>query len=187
MRKKPFSKNQILTLRKNLQDKPRDLALLNTAVDTCLRSSDLLSLKVGDVQNEWKEIREKIELKMKKTNKFVRCVLSDKSRDSLSRWIDLTGKEKSDYLFTPIRGGSDQITGLAFRKIIKGWCETCGWDKSYFSSHSLRRTLPSQVYKQTKDIRSCQVVLGHSSPANTALYLNVEEQDAFDVVSKIRF
>ena len=99
MRKRPFSKNQILTLRKILSDKPRDLALLNTAVDTCLRSSDLLSLTVGDVQTDWKEIRERIEVKMKKTNKFVRCILSEKSRDSLARWIDVTGKEKSDYLF----------------------------------------------------------------------------------------
>ena len=186
MRKRPFSKNQIQTLRKVLSDQPRDLALLNTAVDSCLRSSDLLFLTVDDVKTEWGEIREQVELKMKKTNKNVRCVFSEKTRDSVSRWISVSGKEKQDYLFTSLRGGTNPITGMGFRKIIKGWCDLCGWDKQYFSGHSLRRSLPAHLYKETKDLRSCQILCGHSSPANTALYLGIEEQQAWDVVSKHR-
>ena len=50
MKKRPFSKKQIQTLRKVLIDKPRDLALLNVGVDTALRGGDLLSLKVSDVK-----------------------------------------------------------------------------------------------------------------------------------------
>ena len=52
MKKRPFSKKQIQTLRKVLIDKPRDLALLNVGVDTALRGGDLLSLKVSDVKTD---------------------------------------------------------------------------------------------------------------------------------------
>ena len=59
MRKRPFSPKQVSALRKVLIDNPRDLALLNTAISTCLRSSDLLNLKVSDVRSKWGEILER--------------------------------------------------------------------------------------------------------------------------------
>ncbi len=186
MRKRPFSKKQIQTLRKVLDDHPRDLALLNTAVDSCLRSSDLLNLKVEDVKTNWGEIREKIEVRMVKTQKRVRCLFSDATQECLDRWIRVSEKDFGDYLFTPIRGGKKPIGGLAYRKIVKGWCISCGWDESYYSTHSLRRTLPSHIYNETKDLRSCQIYLGHDSPASTAVYLGVEEQDAFSLLKKHR-
>ena len=67
MKKRAFSKKQIQTLRKILDDRPRDLVLLNVGVDTALRGSDLLNLKVHDVRTEWGEIRESFYVKMKKT------------------------------------------------------------------------------------------------------------------------
>ena len=186
MKKRPFSKKQVLTLRRMLQDHPRDLCLLNVALDTCLRSSDLLSLKVETLKSAWGEIRETIQVKMKKTGKMVRCQLSDHTQDSVERWIALTDKQPGDYLFTSIRGGSKPITGIAYRKIVKGWCRECGWDETFFSTHSLRRSLPSIIYKGSKDVRTCQIILGHDSPASTAHYLGLEEEDAFAVANQFR-
>ena len=187
MRKRPFSKKQIQTLRKVLEDHPRDSALLNLAIDSCLRSSDLLNLKVEDVKSNWGEIRDQFEIKMIKTGKVARCRLSDSAQDSLERWIRVSNKEPVDYLFTPIRGQrKNQISGLAYRKIVKGWCRECGWDETYYSTHSLRRTLPAHLYKETKDLRSCQIILSHDSPASTAVYLGVESEDAFRLVDQHR-
>jgi len=184
MRKRPFSPKQVSALRKVLIDNPRDLALLNTAISTCLRSSDLLDLKVSHVRSKWGEILEQIEVKMQKTSKMVTCQLSDLAQDSLERWIRVVGKEPDDYLFTSMRGGKKRITSVAYRKIVKRWCVECGWNPEYFSSHSCRRSLPSHLYSQTKDIRTCQIILGHESPASTALYLGIEEESAFSLVKK---
>ena len=186
MRKRPFSKNQIQTLRKVLRDQPRDLALLNVAVDSCLRSSDILALKISDVQTPWGEIRNDLEIKMKKTEKVVRCKLGPASQDALERWIRLEGKESNDFVFTSMRGGKTPITGIAYRKIVKRWCEECGWDGSFYSTHSLRRTTPAHLYKQTKDLRTCQIILGHSSIASSAVYLGIEETDAFQLLERHR-
>ena len=184
MRKRPFSKKQIQTLRKVLAENPRDLAILNTSISTCLRSSDLLNLKVGDVKSKWGEILGEFEVRMQKTSKTVRCQLSDDAQDALERWFHVSGKENDDFIFTSVRGGKKPITSVAYRKIIRKWCLECGWNPEYFSTHSLRRSLPSHLYSQTKDIRSCQLILGHESPANTALYLGIEEQNAFALVKK---
>ena len=54
MGKEPLNENQVKSLRKLVKDKPLHDLLLNLSVDLMLRSSDLLSLKVKDVMNEWK-------------------------------------------------------------------------------------------------------------------------------------
>ena len=184
MRKRPFSPKQISTLRKVLVDNPRDLALLNTAISTCLRSSDLLNLKVSDVKSKWGEILEQFEIKMQKTSKVVGCQLSEIAQESIQRWIEISGKESNDFLFTSMRGGKKRITSVAYRKIVKKWCEECGWNPEYFSTHSCRRSLPSHLYSKTKDIRTAQILLGHDSPASTALYLGIESENAFALAKK---
>ena len=96
MQKRPFNKNQVQVLRKMLAENPRDFALLNTGIDTSLRSIDLLHLKVYDIWIEWCEIREQIEVKQKKTGNRVQCLLSQNSQEALERWIQISNKEDSD-------------------------------------------------------------------------------------------
>ncbi len=187
MKKRPFSKKQIQTLRKVLEDRPRDLVILNVGLDTALRGADLLGLKVSDVKTEWGEIRESFYVKMKKTGKNVLCEVSQTSILSIERWLKVSNKNNDDFIFTSVRGGTKPISPVQLRRIIKGWCDECGWDETFFSSHSIRRSLPTELYKQTKDLRSAQILLGHQSIGNTAHYLGVEEEDAFDLVRKHRF
>ena len=100
MQKRPFNKNQVQVLRKMLAENPRDFALLNTGIDTSLRSIDLLHLKVQGIRTVWGEIREQIEVKQKKTGNRVQCLLSQNSQDALERWIQVLNKEDSDYIHT---------------------------------------------------------------------------------------
>ena len=85
-----------------------------------------------------------------------------------------------------MRGSNKPLTTVNYRKLVGKWCERCGWDSKYFGTHSIRRTLPSVIYGATKDLRSCQLILGHRSVSNTALYLGVQQEDAFEQVRKHR-
>lgn len=186
MRKRGFSKKQILTLRRVLADRPRDLALLNLGVDTALRGGDLLRLKVKDVITEWGEVRETLSVMTHKNRNKVECLLTENSQTAVERWVRVSKKEKDDYLFTSLRGGTEPIKTLQFRRIVKGWCEECSWDSAFFSGHSLRRTTPAYLYSQTKDLRAAQIILGHKNISNTAFYLNIEQEDAFELLKKNR-
>ena len=86
MQKRSFNKNQVQVLRKMLAENPRDFALLNTGIDTSLRSIDLLNLKVQDIRTAWGKIREQIEVKQTKTGNRAQCLLSQKSKEALQRW-----------------------------------------------------------------------------------------------------
>ena len=64
----PIKKTKdIDTIKKLLRDKPRDLALFTVGINTNLRASDLLSLKVGQVRGL--KANDEIELKERKTGK----------------------------------------------------------------------------------------------------------------------
>ena len=137
MQKRPFNKNQVQVLRKMLAENPRDFALLNTGIDTSLRSIDLLNLKVQDIRTAWGEIREQIEVKQMKTGNRVQCLLSQNSQEALERWIKVSNKEDSDYIFTPMRGSNKPMTTVNYSKLVGKWCERCGWDSKYFGTHSI--------------------------------------------------
>ena len=57
---------------------------------------------------------------------------------------------------------------------------------STFVEFFFEKELPSVIYGATKDLRSCQLILGHRSVSNTALYLGVQQEDAFEQVRKHR-
>ena len=187
MRKKPFTKRMVESLRKVLADRPRDLTLLNFGIDTCLRSQDLLSLRVSTIKTDWGELRETFDWKQGKTNRPVRCQLSKNSLDSFLRWVDVSQKDDDDFIFTSVRGGKNAISTKQMRRIIDSWCEEMSWDKNYFGSHSLRKAIPHRIYSQTKDLASCRILLGHQNLSNTQHYLGVEETDAFDAVRQFGF
>lgn len=67
----PFNAEQANLVRMILaaENKFRDLALFNTAIDTMLRSSDLLSLKVNDITDHEGRIIEEINIRQQKTKK----------------------------------------------------------------------------------------------------------------------
>ena len=171
MRKKPFTKKMVESLRKVLSDRPRDLTILNFGIDTCLRSADLLSMRVSTVKTEWGELRERFDWKQGKTNRPVRCQLSKSSLDAFLRWIDVTGKETEDFIFTSVRGGNKPISTKQMRRIIDSWCEEMSWDKNYFGSHSLRKAIPHQIYTKSKDLASCRILLGHQNLSLSLIHI----------------
>ncbi|MAE09510.1 MAG: hypothetical protein CL661_12255 [Bacteroidetes bacterium] len=187
MRKKPFTKKMVESLRKVLADRPRDLTLLNFGIDTCLRSQDLLSLRVSTIKTEWGELRETFDWKQGKTNRPVRCQLSKSSLDAFLRWIDVTEKETEDFIFTSVRGGNKPISTKQMRRIIDGWCEEMSWDRNYFGAHSLRKAIPHAIYLKSRDLASCRILLGHKNLQNTSAYLGVEENDCWDAVRQFGF
>ncbi len=49
----------------------------------------------------------------------------------------------------------------------------------------MRRTKATLIYRQTKDIRAVQLLLGHSKLESTVRYLGIEVDDALEMSEKI--
>jgi integrase len=65
----------------------RDLALFSTAIDTMLRSNDLLRLTVEDVTDDAGHVVDEITIRQQKTGEANVVGVSDYTRKVLSRWI----------------------------------------------------------------------------------------------------
>jgi len=180
--KPPLKLNEVWAIRIRLQiaDKKRDLALFNLALDSKLRSCDLVKLKVSDVAHGTRIAKRSTIMQMK-TKKPVQFEITKQTRDSLLDLIKSQNLSDIDYLFKSRFHQSDHITTRQYARLLKNWLIDIGLDPYEYATHSIRRTKVSMIYKQTKNIRAIQLLLGHSNLESTVRYLGVELDDALDV------
>lgn len=166
----------------------RDLAMFNTGVDTMLRASDLLKLRVIDVADHESAIIEEFAIRQKKTKNTQVVALSHNSRDALKAWISATGKTSEDFLFTSIgnRNTGGPLSRNQYANLVKKWASHARLDPKRHSTHSMRRSKSAAVYQATHNLRACQHLLGHKSIASTASYLAVDQREALDLAKKIK-
>ena len=87
----------INTIKKMLADKPRDLALFTIGINTNLRASDLLRLKVEQVADTIPG--DEIEIKERKTGKSRRVTLNKACVAAIQRLLDSSDLTDDDFLF----------------------------------------------------------------------------------------
>ena len=180
--KRPFKLEEIWRIRTRIeiQNNLMQLALLNLAIDSKLRSCDLLSLKVRDVATH-DQVFERVQLTQKKTGIEVQFEITPRTQQSISRWIQESTLQPSDYLFQSLRRANQPISYSFYRSIIRNWAEQLGLDSDLYGTHSMRRTKATLVYARTKNIRAVQLLLGHTKIDNTIRYLGIEIEDAIKI------
>ena len=185
--KSPLKRKDIWTLRVKLELTPkheRGLAMLNLAIDSKLRASDLVKLKLKDVSVGGKILKRAMIIQQK-TALPVQFELTKPTRDVLTCHINDLNLRYDDYLFESRSKKGFHITTRQYSRIVKKWVSMIGLDECYFGTHSLRRTKVSLIYKQTKNLRAIQLLLGHKSLQSTVQYLGVEVEDALELAEQI--
>jgi site-specific recombinase XerD len=56
-----------------------------------------------------------------------------------------------------------------------------GLHPDIYGTHSLRRSRPAYVYAKTRNLRACQLMLGHVSISTTQRYLGIEYAEALEL------
>jgi integrase len=54
-----------------------------------------------------------------------------------------------------------------------------------YGTHSFRRTIASLIYRQTKNLRAVQLLLGHTKLESTVRYLGIEVDDALEMAEHL--
>ena len=111
--KMPLTREQVWEIRKNLEiaENWRDLCLFSVAIDTMLRASDLLVLKVGDLLDDNGEPIKQFSTGQKKNKSGVLVELSKYSGDCLQAWLKQSPKSRFDYVFTGLKGRNGSPIG----------------------------------------------------------------------------
>lgn len=151
-----------------------------------LRASDLLKLRISDVLNEDRTVKEFVQVTQKKTKKTtIRIPLSENSKKAIRE--HLIYKDLDKFIFT---GQKSHYTGKAihinqYQRIVKSWMHELGIeDTSTFSTHSMRKTKATHLYKKTNNVEAVRRLLGHQSVTATSAYLGVSDEDAADLAKE---
>ena len=183
--KPPLKLSEIWAIRTRLQIglRTRDLALFNLALDSKLRSCDLVKLRVSDVSTAGVVLRRAIVMQQK-TSQPVQFEITKYTRESIKAWMVLAGLAGRDYLFKSRLPKSEHISTRQYARIVDSWVEMIGLAPAEYGTHSLRRTKATLIYRRTKNLRAVQLLLGHTKIESTVRYLGVEVDDALEMAEQ---
>jgi integrase len=185
--KAPLKLKNISAIRVRLElgDRTRELALFNLAIDSKLRSCDLVKLRVRDVcHGHGDRLAPRAIIMQQKTQRPVQFEITEQTRDALSAWIRVAGRRSDDYLFPSRLRGSPHLSTRQYARIVHSWVKEIGLDDTAYGTHTMRRTKASLIYKRTKNLRVVQLLLGHSKLESTVRYLGIEVDDALEMAEQ---
>lgn len=184
--KPPLQPKHVWSIRAKLQldNRVRDLALFNIAIDSKLRGCDVISIKVGDIAPHGYAV-DRAMVRQKKTGYSVKFEIAEHTRQAIDEYLRVANKMPCDYLFTGRRGEGKPLTTRQYARLVSQWISGIGLDASLFGTHSLRRTKATLIYRKTGNLRAVQLLLGHSKIESTVRYLGVEVDDALEIAEKV--
>jgi integrase len=177
--------SEVWAIRVHLQltDRARDLALLDLAIDSKLRSCDLVGLRVRDVFHG-DHVAPRAVVMQRKTRCPVQFEITDLTRRAVANWAARVRLRPDDFLFPSRCRRSEHITTRQYARIVKSWIGQIGLDAAAYGTHSLRRTKASLSYRRTKNLRAVQLLLGHTKLESTVRYLGIGVDDALELAEQ---
>jgi len=133
-------------------------AILVTMYSCGLRLSELLDLKLTDVQSD----RALVAVRGGKGRRDRNTLLSEKTLLLLRKYFQLY--RPGNYLFEGVDGG--RYAAKSVQQIVRRALEKAGIRK-HASPHTLRHSFATHLLEQGTDLRYIQTLLGHSSPKTT--------------------
>jgi integrase len=170
------SKKHIQTIKKLLVYKPLDYALFVIGINTNLRASDLLRIKVGQVRDL--QPNGEVVINEQKTRKKRRINLNKACIEAIQGLLASRKYSDEDYLFTGQRG---RLTVPTVGQKVKTWCRAINL-RGNFSSHSLRKSWGfHQRVTFGNDLPRLMVCFNHSTQRQTLDYLCIQPEEIKNV------
>ena len=129
--KPPLQLKEVWAIRTRLQmaHKTRDLAMFNLAIDSKLRSCDLVRFRVRDVAHGT-QILKRAMILQQKTQQPVQFQLTAQTREALSAWIQKANLNSDDFLFRSRRNQADHISTRQYARIVSGRHNQDGYSRN---------------------------------------------------------
>jgi site-specific recombinase XerD len=102
--------------------------------------------------------------------------LSKVSANTLAKWITVSGKKRTDYIFSGRRDKSRPMTARQLSRLLTLWISEAGLNPKKYGIESLRRTKALHILNETGDLETVRVLLGHTKIESTARYLRIAKR-----------
>lgn len=168
--------NSILT--QNSKYKVRDFAILTLFLNCGMRLSELVGINLDDIRNNTISVTGK-------GGKERLIYLNSACIDALNNYLKtrpVDGVKDKKALFLSER--KTRISKNTVQFIVKKYITQAGLDAKKYSTHKLRHTAATLMYKHGKvDVRALQKILGHETLATTQIYTHLDSQQLQDALN----
>ena len=154
----------------------RDKAMIEMLYATGMRISELVNLKITDIDMNRSVIKV-----MGKGSKERLIPFGESASEALFNYLKTRKDSSSKEVFISNRG--KKITRVAFWQRIKVYLLRENL-KISISPHTLRHAFATHLLNRGADLRSVQLLLGHSDLSTTQIYTHIAKQRLGDVLKK---
>ena len=154
----------------------RDKAMIEMLYATGMRISELVNLKMTDV-----DMKRCVVKVFGKGSKERLVPFGETALDSLKSYLNDREQSSSKEIFLSNRG--KKMTRVAFWQRVKVYLIRENL-KNSISPHTLRHAFATHLLNRGADLRSVQLLLGHSDLSTTQIYTHIAKQRLSDVLKK---
>ncbi len=157
----------------------RDYAIITLFLNCGMRLSELVNININKIKDDTLTV-------IGKGDKERTVYLNNACKAAIEAYMkvrSVDGVKDKNALFLSER--KQRISNKTVQHIVKKYIISSGLDPERYSTHKLRHTAATLMYKHGNvDIRSLQEILGHESIATTEIYTHVDNQQLKTAVDK---
>ena len=154
----------------------RDKAMIEMLYATGMRISELVNLKITDI-----DLKRCVVKVFGKGSKERLIPFGEIAAEFICLYLNTRNNDKSKAVFLSNRGSA--ITRGAFWQRIKIYLNREGL-KSSISPHTLRHAFATHLLNRGADLRSVQILLGHSDLSTTQIYTHIAKKRLGEILKK---
>lgn len=186
---KPFTVLEVKRIKAELLTKPnkRDYALFVISINQGIRSTDLLKIRIKDL--EPLSIGDRYTFKETKTGKANFIQMNNATHEALHTYLDSIKNYDPDQFLFVSRKGNNAITLQQFGRLIKTWCVYAKIkNPGDYGVRSLRKTFGRLTFEKSDNPRILALLkerFNHMSEAVTIRYLDITTKDMESIFDDI--
>ena len=161
------------------RNKERDYAIITLFLNCGMRLNELVGINLSHIKGNRLTV-------MGKGSKERTVYLNDACMEALDAYLKVrpkTGLSDDDALF--ISSQRKRISDKTVQYLVKKHIREAGLDATKYSTHKLRHTSATLMYKYGKvDIRALQEILGHENLNTTEIYTHIDSDELRKAVER---
>lgn len=162
---------------KNEEYRKRDYAIIMLFLNCGLRLSELSGIDVDTIKNS-----DSLSI-IGKGNKERTIFLNEACILAIEDYLTVRPENAKDGKAMFISKQKNRMSNRAIQHMVDRYLEKTGLDTSIYSTHKLRHTAATLMYKHGNvDIRALQEILGHESVSTTQIYTHIDNDGLRDAI-----
>lgn len=157
----------------------RNMCIMQLFLNCGMRISELCSINLSSIKKDTLTV-------IGKGDKERTIYLNETCVSTIKEYLEkerscLVNIKEDNALFVSQLG--TRLTKRAIEKLVDSINKRSGLNKEKLTPHKLRHTSATLMYKAGADIRSLQMILGHTNVSTTQIYTHVDDDELRSVVA----